>query len=211
MAILLAGCNTTGIIRSRDGTALAAPQNAASQSSIATGEQEAEAVVPKGSRVKVTEEAAMPAQPATANTPAAPAQPATKITEYELAADMPLRSTASSQEIIVAPPRAPDQSVALKKADNEARAPLLYVGIGLAVIGLLVAFVLKYPVIGMKISLLGGGGAFAAWKIADVPSWLWAVGVLMALVAAFFYMRGQWDADGNGVPDILEKKTRVVK
>jgi hypothetical protein len=54
---------------------------------------------------------------------------------------------------------------------------------------------------------MGGGGAFAAWKFAEVPGWIWGLGLLTAFLSWAFYTRGQWDKDGNGVPDFMQKKS----
>jgi len=189
--LALAGCAG---IRTSKGGALNPPRDAASSSSINTSEERQQTIIPANTQI------VMEKKEATATTPAE--SKLTIIPPTEIIQTI----TKAIESATISAPRIPDKAVEMKKAEDAAREPLLYLGIGLIVAGLVVAFVLKFPVIGIKISVLGGGGAIAAWKIAAVPNWLWGAGLLLAGVGYAFYTRGKWDADGDMVPDFMEKK-----
>jgi hypothetical protein len=105
-----------------------------------------------------------------------------------------------------------DTKVATKRIEIEAavaeRKPLLWVALGCGVLGVLLLVVVKeWPALG-KGFLAAGVVAGVAWKVSDVPSWAF-LGVLVAvglLIAG--YKRAEWDKDGNGIPDVLEKQSR---
>jgi hypothetical protein len=86
------------------------------------------------------------------------------------------------------------------------REPLLWVAIGCGVLGVLALIVLKeWPSIGKGL-LAASVLASIAWKVAEVPWWAWlAVLAGVGLVIAG-YKRAEWDANGDGVPDILQRK-----
>lgn len=182
------------MVKTASGLLVRPPANAEGPSHVQSSTKKTETVIPAGTVINVREVEAAPNKPAERIISVTPPLPITQtITE-------------ALEAVSVAQERKPDKSAELKKLDNEARAPLLYVGIGLIVVGAIVAFVLKMPVIGGKIAVLGGGGALVAWKVAEVPWWVCGFGVLLALVGWAFYTRGSWDANGNGTPDFLEKK-----
>jgi hypothetical protein len=69
-----------------------------------------------------------------------------------------------------------DTSVAIRRADNAARMPLLYAAIG-AMVGAAAFLFLKYP----TPALLCGAASvvfFVAWQAAGLPAWFWVVGAV---------------------------------
>ncbi len=89
-------------------------------------------------------------------------------------------------EATVSQPRPPDQTVALKKLDNEDKRPLLYCSIGAAVLAV-ASLYFRYP---GPAALCGAASAgfFAAWRLSDLPSWFWAVALAAVAVAAGLYL-----------------------
>jgi hypothetical protein len=86
------------------------------------------------------------------------------------------------------------------------RKPLLWTAIGCLVIGVLaLGFLKEWPIIGrsfLAASALSG----AAWKVAEIPWWAFAVVLLVAGLAVAFYKRAEWDANRDGIPDALQRK-----
>jgi hypothetical protein len=193
----VAGCaSKPGIITTAKG-AIVTPDNASAPSAIATATATESTAIPKGSTITVTE------------TPATAQAPAQKVTAYNFAEAATQTRVEESTRAEVAPPRAPDQTVALRKADNTARLPLLYAAIGAAAIGL-VFMVMKWPTAAAS----SGGAAvvfFIAWQAAGLPAWFYMVGILLLVAGACVvlgYKRAEWDANGDGVPDIFQQKKK---
>lgn len=192
--LLSNGCGHPGRVRVGE-TDFTPPKNAETHSTVSSNTTTTETDLPAGTKKTVTK------------TDATATSPAKEETVYEFT--QPTKETVkeSNQDVVIANERPPDRSVEMFNAKADEREPLLWIAIGLGVVGLIVAAVLKYPVIGMQISGLGGGGAFAAWKFAEVPGWICAVGCVTAFFSWAFYIRGQWDKDGDGIPDALQKKS----
>lgn len=69
-----------------------------------------------------------------------------------------------------------DTSVAVRRADNAARQPLLFASIG-AMIGAAAFLFLKYP----TPALMCGAASvvfFIAWQAAGLPAWFWVIGAV---------------------------------
>lgn len=103
-----------------------------------------------------------------------------------------------------------DTTVAVKRIETESAAAerrwLLWAAIGCGVAGLVVRSLLPaWP--GLSNGLLAGAvAAGVAWKLAEVPAWLWLCFLAGAALLALGYKRAEWDKNGNLVPDFLEKK-----
>lgn len=153
--------------------------------------------LPEGSRLVKTEYAPLPA---TEKTEAQPAKTVTEIvpggpTEYH-----ETKATVDAQTGTV------DTSVAKHKIDVEDRSKLLWVAIGCGILGLVAKSMLPaWPSLSNGL-LIASPCAFAAWKFAEVPSWLWACVIVGVLLLIAGYKRAEWDKDGNGVPDFIQKK-----
>lgn len=196
MLILLASCSVGCATRPRASAgraAAVAPADPGTPASASSGSTVSTLAIPAGSSVET-----VPVQAAAGSTQAAPAT--VKVT---LAAPSELRmeshGEASSTGTV-------DATVAVKRVElaqaSADKAPLLWAGIASLVAGV-VFVVLQWPGVA-TVAFIAAVAFFGAWKLADVPWWAG----LLALVAggALFlgYKRGEWDADGNGVPDYLE-------
>jgi hypothetical protein len=158
---LLAGCNT-GRIKTANGVTLYSPKDASAPSSVKEGQRAVRTVIPAGS-VVVRE-----------NTPPTPESPGMAKETISFSQPGEIVETESKTEILVAPPRAPDQQVALRNADNKAKSPLLYAGI-------LSMFLAGLALYRGKIDLAGVAGSIAA---AMALLW-WALGNTLVMVSAF--------------------------
>lgn len=192
--LLSSGCGHQARVKTDDIT-VTPPTNAATPSLVGSEKTSTTTGIPAGTIKRVTK------------TEATTESPAKEETVYEFTRDTKEVEQMSKQTATISNERPPDKTVELFNAKADEREPLLWVAIGLGVAGLIVAVVLKYPVIGLQIAGLGGGSAFAAWKFAEVPGWIWGLGLVMAFMSWAFYTRGQWDSDGNGVPDFMQKKS----
>lgn len=155
------------------------------------------AVIPAGSKVVVTETAGVPA------TEDEPAKPAVKVTEVVPAAPMKWEKTEAKVE---ASTGTIDTSVAKARIAADERKPLLWVAVGCLVAGVLVRGVLKeWPSLGNGL-ILAGVVAGVAWKVAAIPAWVVGVVVVAFGAVALGYKRAEWDKDGDGVPDKLQRE-----
>ena len=100
----------------------------------------------------------------------------------------------------------PDQTIAIKKQEDKERRVLLYAAIAFAAIGVILRVVLHtWPALSNGF-LLSAGIAGVAWKVAEIPAWMCAMGIAVAVLLILGYKRGEWDANKNGIPDFLEDK-----
>jgi len=174
ISLLLSGCLNTGKLR-MGRVELTPPGNASTPSVVNSGEKTTETVIPAGTEKKTVE---------TQGTATTPARTETTFTFPKETKETVREQTDS---VTLANERAPDQTVALRKADNAARAPLLYAALG-SLAATAVMMLLKYPT-GAMLTGAAAGVFFLAWKLADVPSWLWAVGAV-AIAGAVFLVIG---------------------
>lgn len=177
ICLLLAGCSRSGKITAGRATVLGVP-DAGKPATLSTGEVRSGVAIPKDTPVTITE---TEAQPATESTPF---KPATRVVAFVPAFDTKMESVATS---LNANTGTVDTSIAMKRIEVQSRQALLYAAIGSLVAGGVFIFI-KYPT---PAYICGGAAAvfFAAWKMADLPSWFWALGVA-ALAGAFFLWRG---------------------
>lgn len=103
-----------------------------------------------------------------------------------------------------------DSTVAVKRIEVESAAEerrwLLWAAIGCGVVGLVIRSMLpQWPALSNGL-LVGAVAAGAAWKLAEVPAWLWLAVLAGAGLMVAGYKRAEWDANGNGIPDALESK-----
>lgn len=194
---LLAGCSllpklpkiTTGKTR------VVGPANAGSPTQVREGESNTSFDVPAGTEVTST---STEATPATASTPFLPAR---HITRWTFATPTKFNMTTS---MLDASTGTVDTSVAKHQIDTESRKPLLYCAIGAAVAGLGFMYV-RFSSIAVM-CFLAAGTFFMAWRMSEISPWLGGL-LLTAAVAGFaFYKRAEWDKDGDGKPDFLQRK-----
>lgn len=118
---VLAGCTVfRGHVRTKAGTELSPPANASSASTVNEDFSVDSLTIPAGSKITINEKLA---------TSTAPAE---KTTEVTLSKDTVHRTENHITTASVAAPRAPDQTVALAKLDNDERRPVLYLAIAFA-------------------------------------------------------------------------------
>jgi hypothetical protein len=146
---------------------------------------EAALPIPAGSAVQIRRETETPAPTAADPTPASRTVETVTVTPAKDTRLTLAHAESGTQ-------RAPDVRTELRRIDNAARAPLLYAALGafaLAVAGVY----FRYPTPAVLCGL-AGGGFLAAWKIADLPAWLWTVAAaaVVAAVALYFgHERGE--------------------
>jgi len=93
--------------------------------------------------------------------------------------------TTHTEQVVVAPPRAVDTSVAEHKIDAQERRPLLYVGIALIIAGIAVATLLHFPTPGL-ICAASGFLCFLLWFISG-ETWLMYLIIGLPLLAGGIY------------------------
>lgn len=134
------------------------------------------------------------------------ASPAKTTTTYTFPSEAKEVETRQDKAIVIANERAPDQTVALKKLDNHERRILLYVAIVSLALGVAAKSLIPAWPGASTTCFIVAGILGAAWKFSEVPWWA-ALGVAaLYLAIAGGYKRGEVDANGNGIPDRLEKK-----
>lgn len=160
LAAFSSGC-AFGRARVKTATATAlAPADPATPATV----QSAGIEIPPGSPVEIRREVVQDA-------PASPGEPAPAPREVVTisttpAAPLVIRAESASSGT----QRAPDARVALRRADNAARAPLLYVAIACALGAVAFGF-LRYPTATIAAGL-ASGLFFFAWQSAGLPAWL---------------------------------------
>lgn len=153
--------------------------------------------VPPGSKITVTEKAAVPA------TDKQPEQPATKITEIVPSQPMQWQRTEAT---VQASTGTVDTSIAQKRLDNDERRWLLFAAIGCAAAAVVLHSIMPaWPGL-WKGAGIGAAFALAAWKFAELPAWLWLAAFAVFGAMAAGYKRAEWDKDGDGIPDILKSR-----
>lgn len=163
--------------------------------------------LPVGSTIITTRTDAQPAVAATETTPAREYQPAQEKTEIVLSAPSELRKNTTTTH---ADTGVIDTTVAKHRIDVEDRAWLKWAAIGMLVAGVLLKSVLpQWPAISNGL-LLSAALAFASWKLAEIPAWLWAAGLVIGGALALGYKRAEWDKNGDGVPDLLQRSTNTT-
>lgn len=123
---LLAGCST-GRIKTPSGVVINTPKDASAPSSVKEGQKVVTTAIPAGTVVVRENVASTPESPAIERETTTYTAPSQRV------------ETETKSEMLVAPPRAPDVSVAMRNADNKARSPMLYAAISCV---LLTAFLL---------------------------------------------------------------------
>jgi hypothetical protein len=94
-----------------------------------------------------------------------------------------------------------------KETAAEERKPLLWAAIGAVAAGV-VCMVMRWPSVAV-LAFIAAGAFFTAWKLAEVPWW---AGVLAVVAGAFLvlgYKRAEWDANRDGIPDVLQRTQKT--
>lgn len=193
----LTGCATSGLIR-KGGFKLQPPKDASMPSVVNSGEILAETVIPAGTVKTILE------SQGTAT------EPAKKETRYTFTEETVERSVEKTESATLANPRAPDQTVALAKVAAAERRYLLFVGIGLFVSAIALKALLPAWKGLANGAFLGAVLALAAWKLAEIPAWIFLVAIGVSGLLALGYKRGELDRDGDGIPDFIQKQKTVT-
>lgn len=190
LALALGGCGTVGRIVS-GGTKVTGVTDAGKPATLTSGEVRTGFRVPAKSRLTIT------------RTDATQTSPAVEVSTWDFSEPTQFEQQAST---ILANTGTVDTSVRKHQIDAAERRWLLFAAIGCAIAGLVVhSLIPAWP--GLSNGLLVASPlAFAAWKFAEIPAWLWAVAVLVMAVLALGYKRAEWDANKDFIPDILQKK-----
>ena len=198
LVLCLLGCGTALPKVKVKGATAQGPRDIGAPATVESGGTVTTLPVPAGSTVE-----SVPAVPASATSAAIPA--AVKVV---LAGASELRSETHASK---ASSGSTDSTVAVKRIEVEnaasERRPLLWAAIACGVLGILARSLVKeWPAVGN--GLLGAAVLAAiAWKVAEVPWWAFAALLAVVALGIAFYKRAEWDANGNGIPDALEKKT----
>lgn len=90
-----------------------------------------------------------------------------------------------------------DTAVATRRADNQARQPLLYAAIG-AVALAVPCVIYGWPIVG-ALCAAAGAAFFAAWQAAGLPPWFPAFGLAGLMIAGGIYLGyKRREAEGEG-------------
>lgn len=193
--ILFSGCGTwrkTASVTVTPATGKVIAQNAENATAPAKVETEkTETVTTIGAGTK----AEIPAEVAGKPVVVSVVLPAIKVVSEE----MKTAATASNE-------RAPDKSVEIHKIDAAERRWLLWAAIGCGIVGVVIRQLMPaWPSLSHGL-LVGAALAFGAWKFDQIPQWIFAVVIGAVALIALGYKRSEWDANHNGIPDVLEKK-----
>lgn len=208
LLFLLGGCSRNPSIKTGD-TTVTGPRDAGQPAKVNTAKTGETVTLPEGSTIKVTTTEAAPAQPAapaTDENPAMPAQPATpKVTVTEIVPAGPVEWQ-RTETTVQADTGTVDTSVARHRIEVAERRWLLWAAIGCGVGGIIIRSMLPaWPALSNGL-LLAAVLAGLAWKLADIPSWIWLLALGAVALLILGYKRAEWDKDGDGVPDLLQRQ-----
>jgi len=176
---LASGCALSrGFIRHRD-TQVLGVKDAGTPAKLTSGETKRGFRIPAKSKIT------------SVRTEATAGAPAVESIEYNLSGDTEYTETSSRVD---ASTGTVDTSVRNHQIDVAERRWLLFIGIGLLVGGVAVKSLLPtWP--GLPNSLfLSGLIALAAWKLAEIPAWIWGIGIAVSGLLALGYKRAEVDA-----------------
>lgn len=181
--VALAGCSTVGRIKTKAVSVFSVP-DAGAPGKLAENHEVAVLPLPAGTRAVMTSFEPVPGHPATESTPAIAPQPGRTVTEFILDKPTEWKKTGT---YISADTGTVDVSIRKHQIDVASRKPLLFAAIG-AAFAAGVFMYLKYP----TPALMCGAASivfFLAWKLSDLPSWFYVIGV-GAIVGAVALHRG---------------------
>ncbi len=174
-----------GTIRSGDASVIGVP-DAGKPATLESAQTKSGVTIPKDTPVSITRYEAVPATDKT------PFQPAREEVRFVPTFDTRLESVSATMS---ANTGTVDTTVALKKVQVSARAPLLYAAFAAAALAAFFVYI-QYPTPAM----LAGGAAvifFLAWKLSELPEWVWALGLVSAVAGVVM-----WRAHERGLKTI---------
>lgn len=191
--LMLAGCQSLSRIKSGT-TQIFAPKDLGTPATLNSGENKTGIVIPPGTKLVVTKTDAVEATPTT------PGRPRTETMSFDFSQASEFIQTANN---LAASTGTSDTRVAIRRVESEEKKPLLYVSIGCAVIALGFMY-FRWPT-AAALSGVGSACFFAAWKLFDISPWVGGLFLVAAIAGVAFYKRAEWDANGDGIPDKLQK------
>lgn len=147
-----------------------APTQVGKPATIEQSDAKSDFTVPAGSVIRIVER------------PATPTTPASRVTEWTLKGDTKFESFDTTTK---AQSGTTDNTQALHAQDLKSKEPLLYAALA-CVLGAALFVYLKYPTPAVLCGI-AGGVFFAAWKLADLPPWMWGAGAVAAAGGVFLY------------------------
>lgn len=192
---LFVACGTPRI--KHGDTTVHAPRDAGTPAVVDSGETKTAFDVPAETKLSTT---VVEAVPATSSTPFVPSR---TVTEWSFMRPTRFEQIAATLQ---ASTGTVDTSIAKHRIDVGERRWLLFTAIGCGIAGILArSLVPAWPSISN--GLLGAAVlAGLAWKFAEIPAWLFLVTIGLAGLVVAVYKRAEWDANGDGIPDALQKK-----
>lgn len=195
-AVLLTSCGHIPFIKKGDVT-VRGPKDNGTPVTLDSREAKSTLAIPAGTKVATTVTEPVPA------TPSSPFSPGRTLTEWTFTAPATfdtsgLSSTATTGTI--------DTSVRKHALDIAERRWLLWTAIACGIAGLVVKSLLPtWPSLSNGL-LIAAPLAFAAWKLSEVPPWLWLTALAVVVLLALGYKRAEWDRNDDGIPDFLQRK-----
>jgi hypothetical protein len=198
MCLVTQGCASLSRGKIKAGsTVVEGIPDAGKPATLATDETKSSIAIPAGTEVSVTK---IESSPATASTPFIPARwvsvfTPTKDTRLE-AVSATLRADTGTV----------DTSVAKHRIDAQERRWLLWCAMACGIGGIISRSMLPaWPAIsnGLILAAVLSG---LAWKLSEIPPWTWLIALGAAVLLVMGYKRAEWDKNGDGIPDILQKK-----
>lgn len=181
---LMSGCSILPRIKLPNGATVTAPRDAGKPATLTSGEVRTGFRVPAHSKLTVTAIEALPASDKE------PAQAAREISVWEFAEPTQFERVATS---LSADTGTVDTSVAKHRIDAAQRVWLLWAAIGCGVGGILaMQLVSAWPSLGRGL-LAASAAAFAAWKMSEVPAWLWGAVIVVVILVILGYKRAEAD------------------
>lgn len=179
--LLMAGCKSTGSIKSSSGLFVKPPAQSESPTSVTESKASQTLSIPAGSTIQVV------------HTPATPSAPESTQTTYTISKDTQQSVQSNSQTISLSPTRKPDTTVELHKADLAERRIILYVAIACLLGGIALKALMPAWPGASTTAWVASGVLFAAWKFSEVPWWAAALVVGLYVAIAGGYKRGEVD------------------
>lgn len=191
MAFLLSGCALgRGIIRTKSAHVVGVP-DAGKPATLSSGETKRTLEIPAQSEIVV------------ARVEASATTPATETTTFKIPAATAYVETAARVD---ANTGTVDTTVRKAQIDAQERRWLIWTAIGAAIAGVAMRAVLsQWPALSNGAFVLSGL-AFAAWKISEIPTWLVFSVVAVVVCLVLGYKKAEWDANGDNIPDFLQRK-----
>jgi hypothetical protein len=206
LAVFLAGCSTVGKIKSKTLTVLGV-ESAGKGATLDENHETAVLPLPAGTRAVMTSFPATAGVPATETSPAIAPQPGRTVTEFVFDKPTEWRKTGT---YIRADTGTVDTTVARHRIDVAERRWLLWVAIGCGIAGLVMRSTLpQWPSISNGL-LLGAVAAGLAWKLAEVPAWLWLGILALVTILVLGYKRREKDEKEEAIELAKDKAIAVV-